>query len=203
MANQKNKILVIGSVLALAGVAFYLFRKKKVTEGAAPAAPSPDAPAPESKTETPQAQPQKQSPKKSAPVSDVPPTGVVKAFQDWMDINHPNWVNGKNLNKGSGYGNFGPSTKAAWAKYAMAFRQGKPTYVPTMLGSNYENAINLLVSKGFAANSLRSMPQGFVQAWAEAFLRSKGRFLYNGVYYDTARGFKSENQQADFQSQPF
>ena len=34
-----------------------------------------------------------------------------------MDQNHPNWVNGKNLNKGGGYGKFGPSTNAAWNKY--------------------------------------------------------------------------------------
>jgi hypothetical protein len=41
----------------------------------------------------------------------------VKKFQDWMDTNHPNWVKGKNLNKGGGYGNFGPSTRTAWNKY--------------------------------------------------------------------------------------
>lgn len=45
-----------------------------------------------------------------------------KAFQDWMDINHPNWVNGKNLNKGSGYGVFGPSTTQAWNKYSGEFK---------------------------------------------------------------------------------
>ena len=45
----------------------------------------------------------------------------VKAFQDWMDIEHPNWVKGKNLNKGSGYGTYGPSTQAAWALWKDAF----------------------------------------------------------------------------------
>lgn len=52
-----------------------------------------------------------------------------KAFQDWMDINHPNWVgctdskctNGKNLNKGKGYGAFGPSTTKAWNLYGNDF----------------------------------------------------------------------------------
>lgn len=52
-----------------------------------------------------------------------------KAFQDWMDINHPNWVgctdskctNGKNLNKGKGYGTFGPSTTKAWNLYDNDF----------------------------------------------------------------------------------
>lgn len=52
-----------------------------------------------------------------------------KAFQDWMDINHPNWVgctdskctNGKNLNKGKGYGAFGPSTTKTWNLYGNDF----------------------------------------------------------------------------------
>jgi len=46
----------------------------------------------------------------------------VKAFQDWMDKNHPNWVKGKNLNKGSGYGSYGPSTQAAWNTYKTEFQ---------------------------------------------------------------------------------
>jgi len=49
----------------------------------------------------------------------------VKAFQDWMDIYHPNWVKGKNLNKGSGYGTYGPSTQAAWGLWKVDFQ--KPT----------------------------------------------------------------------------
>ena len=52
-----------------------------------------------------------------------------KDFQDWMDTNHPNWVgctdnactNGKNLNKGNGYGNFGKSTTKAWNLYGNDF----------------------------------------------------------------------------------
>jgi hypothetical protein len=52
-----------------------------------------------------------------------------KAFQDWMDINHPNWVgctdskctNGKNLNKGKSYGTFGPSTTKVWNLYGNDF----------------------------------------------------------------------------------
>jgi len=44
--------------------------------------------------------------------------GKVKVFQDWLDANHPDWINnGKGLQKGGGYGNFGPKTTAAWRKY--------------------------------------------------------------------------------------
>lgn len=55
--------------------------------------------------------------------NDVPgarPTNI-QAFQDWMDITDPTWVNGKPLKRGPGYGNFGPSTKKAWAIHGTAF----------------------------------------------------------------------------------
>jgi len=56
-------------------------------------------------------------------------TQKIKAFQDWMDSTHPNWVgctdskctNGKNLNKGKGYSTFGPSTTKAWNLYGNDF----------------------------------------------------------------------------------
>ena len=44
-----------------------------------------------------------------------------KAFQDWMDTTHAGWVQGKNLNKGGGYGNNGPSTSTAWKSYGEEF----------------------------------------------------------------------------------
>jgi len=52
----------------------------------------------------------------------------VKAFQDWLDTNHPNWINGKNLDKGAGYGIFGPNTKKAWETYKNEFTGGNKEY---------------------------------------------------------------------------
>lgn len=37
-----------------------------------------------------------------------------KKFQDWLDIYYPTWYNNGKLNKGQGYGVFGPSTTNAW-----------------------------------------------------------------------------------------
>jgi hypothetical protein len=53
----------------------------------------------------------------------------VKQFQDWLDKRGIKFVgatnakrdNGKALNKGKGYGNFGPSTTAAYAFYKSMF----------------------------------------------------------------------------------
>lgn len=51
----------------------------------------------------------------------------IKAFQDWLDAKGLKWVkatntdltNGSKLNKGVGYGSFGPSTTKAFARYGQ------------------------------------------------------------------------------------
>ena len=62
-----------------------------------------------------------------------------KKFQDWMDTKGK-WVATKDgtgktqyttLNKGAGYGKFGPSTQAAWEKY------GKE-WLSTSVNTNYQ-----------------------------------------------------------------
>ena len=66
-------------------------------------------------------------------------TTEVRAFQDWMDAKHPNWVNGSNLNKGSGYGTFGPSTSKAWASYGTEYSSNLTTAVGSALASAGSN----------------------------------------------------------------
>jgi hypothetical protein len=69
-----------------------------------------------------------------------------KDFQDWMDINHPNWVgctdnactNGRNLNKGNGYGNFGDSTTKSWNLYGNDFNA---QYNPQSSGGNAQQIV--------------------------------------------------------------
>jgi hypothetical protein len=48
----------------------------------------------------------------------------VKLFQDWLDVNAQGWATGFTkgvLNKGAGYGNFGPRTQKAWNSYGRRF----------------------------------------------------------------------------------
>lgn len=51
-------------------------------------------------------------------------TSQVKAFQDWLDVKYPTWYMGKKLSKASGYGVFGPITKAAYGRYGKEFDKG-------------------------------------------------------------------------------
>lgn len=53
------------------------------------------------------------------PVQDKPQD--IKVFQDWLDANHPDWLKGTKLNKGRGYGTFGPNTSKAWSLYKNEF----------------------------------------------------------------------------------
>jgi hypothetical protein len=51
-----------------------------------------------------------------------PGPGKVQQFQDWLDINYPTWLNGGKLNKGKGYGSYGPSTQKAFTQYGSAYQ---------------------------------------------------------------------------------
>jgi hypothetical protein len=47
----------------------------------------------------------------------------VMAFQDWLDITYPTWLNGGALNKNAsgGYGNYGSKTSAAYQSYKQQY----------------------------------------------------------------------------------
>ncbi len=50
----------------------------------------------------------------------------VKSFQDWADANQAGWAKGfpeGKLNKGAGYGAFGPRTSKAWTAYGKEYLQ--------------------------------------------------------------------------------
>lgn len=58
------------------------------------------------------------------PFAGLESSDQVKAFQDWMDAKHPNWVNGSNLNKGKGYGNVkGPTTEKMYNQYKSEYNK--------------------------------------------------------------------------------
>ena len=79
----------------------------------------------------------------------------VKAFQDWMDSKHPNWVNGKNLNKGAGYGNFGPATKSAFTTYGTEYLKSLEP-APAKLTENQKKDIQRIMASGTGDKSKES-----------------------------------------------
>lgn len=88
---------------------------------------------------------QEQSSKTTTSVSTPTELTDVKGFQDWLDQNKPGWAAGYQggiVNKGRGYGTFGPRTKKAWETYKDEFLKGstKPTTTSTPAKSEEEEA---------------------------------------------------------------
>jgi hypothetical protein len=118
--NTKRLLLIGGSLVVIGGVAYYFLKKRKEAKNY------------DESEETVIVTPLVESTPVGGgsttvtqPSSDVPAelntTDKIKAFQDFMDGLGP-WVKGANnkyvlLNKGNGYGNYGPSTKAAFNVY--------------------------------------------------------------------------------------
>lgn len=76
--------------------------------------------------------------------SPTPPGGEqgIKDFQDWLDKKGYKWTSKKGqLNKGSGYGKFGPSTEAAWKTYGNDFLKEKSPTTPIPALTPEEQAI--------------------------------------------------------------
>jgi hypothetical protein len=60
----------------------------------------------------------------------------IKKFQDWLDSKNLKWVDGANLNKGPGYGNWGSITKSLWPIYGVIYewetKSGENEAIPNM-----------------------------------------------------------------------
>ena len=114
-SKTKRLLLIGGSVIVVAGVAWYFIKQRnKVSESEDDAILDDANATPENVTpQTPPAQ-------QNLPV-ELNTQDKVKKFQDFMDSIGP-WLKGadgkyKKLSKGSGYGIAGPSTRAVFNVY--------------------------------------------------------------------------------------
>jgi len=161
----KKKLLIGGALLVVAGVGgyfLYKFFKDKADK----------------KREEEQKGKDQSQPTTSPTPTTTPSSGgafgpfknstEVKAFQDWMDKNYPNWVNGKNLNKGSGYGTYGPSTTKAWNTYGAEYIKATTTKTPEQIKAERDAA--------------------FAKAMADAKKAGAPSFVFEGKAYDTNTG---------------
>jgi hypothetical protein len=181
MAQKNNGLIVFGSLVVIGSVGYYLWSKSKKSKGAGSSEPTPtDAP-----TQTPTTQPtSKGSPQgtpKTQPKVDeflkiedyLYDFQTISAFQDWMDANHPNWVSGKNLNKGSGYGLYvGKNTRKAWQNYGKEYANLRSKQGDVIIEQNRINAIRKLFPKG-------------KDVIANITFRAFATDVRNGIWYST------------------
>lgn len=193
--STKKKLLIGGSVLVIAGVGgYFLFKylkkkkeeaeKKKADEAAAALAAA--TPSVSSGGGGGGGGSTNYGPFKSS--------DEVKAFQDWLDTKYPTWLKGGKLNKGSGYGSYGPSTTSAYATYGKEY-SGSTAKDPAL-----EDAIAHLVSKGLSESGLRLVGKDYVIAWATANKAGQATFVLSGKYYDAKTGNATSAPQATGES---
>ena len=121
-SKTKRLLLIGGSVVVIAGVAWYLYSKNKSTD--ASDEPIVDENTLDTKPAS-NTSPNDNPNKPQLPV-ELRNLADVKKFQDFMDSIGP-WVKGidgkyKKLNKGAGYGIAGPSTVGAFTVYGDLYR---------------------------------------------------------------------------------
>jgi hypothetical protein len=159
-SKTKRLLLIGGSVVVIAGVAYYLYKQNKPSDESVDVVqddavidnqPNPNP----SPSPSPNPSPQ---PIVNAP-SALNTTDKIKRFQDFMDIIGP-WVKGsdgkfKKLNKGGGYGNYGPSTRAAYSAYAELYNitnfGGSKSKIIPMTGPGSVPSIDFTLSDGSVA----------------------------------------------------
>ena len=159
-SKTKRLLLIGGSVVVIAGVAYYLYKQNKPSDESVDVVeddavidnqPNPN-PTP---TPTPNPSPQ---PIVNAP-SALNTTDKIKRFQDFMDIIGP-WVKGsddkfKKLNKGAGYGAYGPQTRAAYNAYSELYNinnfGGSKSKIIPITGPGSAAAVDYTLSDGSIA----------------------------------------------------
>ena len=152
-SKTKRLLLIGGSVVVIAGVAWYLYKQNKGDES------EDEVLEPEISTDS-----QPTATPTPAPNSKPLPTELnsldkVKKFQDFMDSIGP-WLKGvdgkyKKLSKGSGYGIAGPSTRAVFNVYGDLYRvyviAGAKGKVVPLSGQGSVAAIDVNLSNGTIA----------------------------------------------------
>lgn len=159
MVNKNRKTgLIIGSIVLLGaagGIGYWLWKKAKDKKDAEAARLAAEA---NNSAGTDTTSTDSTKPDSGTTVTTDKPADI-KAFQDWMDKYHPNWVNGKNLNKGSGYGSFGPATKGAWAAWKTEYSKTAGPVAPvqtkkSVTSLTLQNPAALRGKKIYANNDL-------------------------------------------------
>jgi hypothetical protein len=158
--STKKMLLIGGSVVVIAGVIYYFYNQSKgddvIVTDVDEERPADDS-APANVGTTPGSTPGT-TPSQSLPV-ELNTGEKVKRFQDFMDSVGA-WVKGtdgkyKKLNKGTGYGIPGPSTKAAFNVYGDLYRvylvtSPKGKIIP-IVGAGSKAAIDVVLSNGHIA----------------------------------------------------
>ena len=95
----------------------------------------------------------------------------VKAFQDFLDEKYPTWYKNGKLNKGQGYGTFGPSTSKKWYEneniranwfnskktyLSQNTKLNSPNFTGVVTPKIYKDATNLVIPKRYSDEEMKA-----------------------------------------------
>lgn len=206
--NNTKKILVWSTVVAVLGVGTYLgykwYKKKKLGSGENP--PSTDEKSVLGTVIDNIGSIGSESPFKTK--------AEIQAFQDWLDITHPLWVNDngkwKNLRvgtatepnrhvSGKGYGIYGNSTASAYSKwgseYAVKPKVETPkAETPKSVVKANQNDIDKIRGNAYLSiaqkNALITKNADFIKNWANSFRNDSSTFIWANQVYRSKTGDK-------------
>jgi len=212
--NTKRLLLIGGSLIVIGGVVYYFYNKSKSSK---PGIVDTDGDGiPDSEDSTPNGEPTTITTGGGGTGGGgtvvTTPTALntvekIKAFQDWMDKNHPLWIkdtDGKYKNirvgtpsepnrhvGGKGYGIYGPSTKSAFTLFGSSY---SPSTVGggTTIPADVEKAISLILAKGTGSKVKREYLEkrdpSWLKLWAFNLDNDKSAFVWGGKTFRTKTG---------------
>ena len=95
----------------------------------------------------------------------------VKSFQDFLDEKYPTWYKNGKLNKGQGYGTFGPSTSKKWYEneniranwfnskktyLSQNTKLNSPNFTGVVTPKIYKDATNLVIPKRYSDEEMKA-----------------------------------------------
>jgi len=207
-ANNTKKILVWSTVVAILGVASYFGYKryKKYKEKKGSGGDSSSSTSEQSVIDS-----GSSSGSTSGSESPFKTKAEIQAFQDWLDITHPLWINDngkwKNLRvgtatepnrhvSGKGYGTYGKSTASAYSKWGSEYAVKPKAETPSAISSVKANQNDIDKIKGNAylttaqKNSLATKNADFIKSWANAFRNTRSTFIWANQVYRANTGEK-------------
>jgi hypothetical protein len=185
MAQKNRALIVIGSLVVIGSIGYYLFTKSKKSKGAGSSEPTPDDKPIVGKDTTKEEKKEKQGKKdtinRSTQNGYVVPESLnsvekIQLFQAWLDTTYPKWYNGKKLGESSKYyGTLGTNTKSAWESYGKEYLKWLANLNLQTEATQKQNQLDAIKKK---------FPKG-KSVLANITFRTRANTYRNGAYYST------------------
>lgn len=210
--NTKKFLYIGGAILLVSGVGYYFWSRSQRLKEEKDANVQPETPAPSVNPATSVVNAILGTSTTVQKPKELDTAEKIKAFQDWLDLRYPLWIKGadgkyKSLNKGTGYGVYGPATQNMWklkgAEYLLGLNIATTSTSSNVSTSNTgvhsPQDLDLILTYGRGSNSYtensKNKPAEYIKNWANAIRKRSSTneqqgtvFNFNNGIYDSYMG---------------